>query len=111
MIYCYNVHTGEYAATMPFDNKTGDGRTDIQLPEIEAGEVAVFNGESWSVYPDYRFTHKMELDGAIYPIENFGDIPDGYTLLTNEQAATLEEAQRINNLTMTPLDFITFYGV
>ena len=110
MIYCFNVNTGEYSMTMPFETKEGEGRTTIEPPETGENETAVFDTESqtWSVYADYRFTHKMVKDNTVYNIEDLGEIPDGYTLITNAEAQEVEEQLKIANLTMTPLDFINF---
>ena len=96
--------------TMPFETKEGEGRTTIAPPETGENETAVFNtdAQTWSVYADYRFTHKMVKDSVVYNIEDLGEIPDGYELVTNEEAEEIEEQLRIANLTMTPLDFINF---
>jgi len=110
MIYAYNIETGEYSMTMPFETEQGDGKTDIKPPKTEENQVAVFDSEkqAWEVFNDYRFTHKMTKDGVIYAIEDFGEIPSGYELITNEKADEIEEENRIDKLTMTPLDFINF---
>lgn len=94
--------------TMPFETEIEDGRTNIAPPEVKENEVAVYDkdAEKWNVYPDYRFTHKMIKDNEIFVIENYGEIPQGYKLITNEKAEQLEEQKRVNMLTMTPLDFI-----
>lgn len=108
MLYAYNVETGEYSMTMPFETEAGDGKTEIAPPELEDGEVAIFNVEqqAWEVFKDYRFTHKMLKDNKIFVIEKVGEIPNGYQLITLEQAKAIEEEIRINKLTMTALDFI-----
>ena len=108
MLYAYNIENGEYSMTMPFETEVKEGLTSIAPPEVEENEVAVFDSESqeWDIFNDYRFTHKMIKDGEICDIENYGEIPDGYQLVTIAQAEALEEEIRINKLTMTPLDFI-----
>lgn len=108
MLYAYNLTTGEYAMTIPFETEIEDGRTNIAPPEVSENEVAVFDkdSETWTIYPDYRFTHKMRKNDEILPIETYGDIPSDCDLISNEVAEQLEEQKRINMLTMTPLDFI-----
>lgn len=108
MIYTYNVETGEYSMTMPFENEIFEGRTDKKPPKTKINEVAVFDAEkqAWQVFKDYRFTHKMIKDNKIFEIENFGDIPSGYDLITNDEAEEIEEKIRIDKLKMTALDFI-----
>ena len=108
MLYAYNFENGEYSMTMPFETEVKEGLTSIAPPEVKENEVAVFDSESqeWDIFNDYRFTHKMIKDGEICDIENYGEIPDGYQLITIAQAETLEEEIQINKLTMTPLDFI-----
>ena len=108
MLYAYNLENGEYSMTLPFETEVKEGLTTIAPPEVEENEVAVFDSDSqeWEIFNDYRFTHKMIKDGEICDIEDYGDIPDGWQLITVAQAETLEEEIRINKLTMTPLDFI-----
>lgn len=108
MLYAYNTTTGEYSMTMPFETEIGEGKTEIAPPELEDGEVAIFDEEkqAWGVFKDYRFTHKMLKDNEIFNIEEVGEIPNGYQLITLEQAEAIEEEIRINKLTMTALDFI-----
>lgn len=108
MLYAYNLENGEYSMTLPFETEVKEGLTTIAPPEVEENEVAVFDSDSqeWKIFNDYRFTHKMIKDGEISDIEDYGDIPDGWQLITVAQAEALEEEIRINKLTMTPLDFI-----
>ena len=112
MLYEFNEQTGEYIMEMPFATEKTVNRTEIKPPKTKDSEVAVFNNElqDWEVFKDYRFTHKMmKIEGnnvSIETIENFGEIPEGWTLITNEQAKEIEEKQKIETLTMTPLDFI-----
>lgn len=108
MIYAYNIESGEYSMTMPFETEVGEGKTDIKPPKTKDNEVAVFDVEkqAWQVFKDYRFTHRMIKDDKIYVIEKFGDIPSDYKLITIEEAEAIEEQIRIDKLTMTALDFI-----
>lgn len=103
MIYSYNIETGEYKMTIPFEDEAKEGATDIKPPTQKEGKVAVFSQEKnrWSLINDYRFTHKMVKDDTVYDIETFGDIPEGYTLMTNEEAEKLFEQQRIAKLHLT----------
>lgn len=108
MLYAYNIESGEYIMSMPFETEIGEGKTEIAPPKIKKNEVAVFNTEkqAWEVFKDYRFTHRMLKDNEVYAIEDFGEIPNGYQLITLKQAEAIEEEIRINKLTMTALDFI-----
>lgn len=108
MIYAYSLETGEYSMTIPFEDEIGEGKTNIAPPEVEENEVAVFDEEkqAWDVFKDYRFTHKMLKDNEVFAIEEIGEIPNDYQLITLEQAEEIEEQIRINKLTMTALDFI-----
>lgn len=108
MLYAYNQMTGEYSMTLPFETEIKEGLTDVAPPKGKEGYTNVFNPETnkWKTIRDYRFTHKMLKDGEVYTIEDLGEIPEDYTLITNAEAEILEEQIRINKLTMTPLDFI-----
>lgn len=108
MLYAYNTTTGEYSMIMPFETELQEGTTHIAPPETKDNEVAVFDEENqkWNIFPDYRFTHQMIKENEIFPIENFGEIPSGYELITNEDAEIFIEQKRIEMLKMTPLDFI-----
>ena len=112
MLYEFNEQTGEYIMEMPFETQKTSNRTDIKPPKTKETEVAVFNRElqEWETFKDYRFTHKMmkfeNNNALIETIENFGEIPEGWTLITNEQAEEIKARQKIETLTMTPLDFI-----
>ena len=46
MLYAYNLTTGEYAMTIPFETEIEDGRTNIAPPEVSENEVAVFDKDS-----------------------------------------------------------------
>lgn len=93
MIYSYNTETGEYSMSMPFETETGEGKTTVAPPDIPEGKVAIFNieAQTWSLVNDYRFTHKkVDSELKIYDIENFGDIEEGFYLVTNEIAENIE---------------------
>lgn len=109
-LYLFNLESGEYAATMPYNNEPiPENGTLKKVPKTETNQVAVFNKdlEKWEVKADYRFTHKMiDSDNNLEHIEEIGEIPAGYTLITNEQAEKIEAKIKIEKLTMTPLDFI-----
>jgi hypothetical protein len=50
--YCFERATGEYAGsgTPHIDNAT-HGSTLVPCPGYEEGEVAIWDGEAWSVVP------------------------------------------------------------
>lgn len=112
MLYEFNETTGEYSMEMPFETQKTSNRTEIKPPKTKESEVAVFDKETqkWEIFKDYRFTHKILKnegnDILIKTIENFGDVPEGWKLITNAEAEIYEEQIRINKLTMTALDFI-----
>ena len=108
MLYAYSLETGEYSMQMPFETEICEGKTDKKPPKTSTNEVAVFDEEkqAWQVFKDYRFTHKMLKDNEVFAIENYGEIPSGYKLITIAEAEEIEEKIRINKLTMTALDFV-----
>ena len=114
MLYEFNKTTGEYSMEMPFETTKTETRTDVKPPKTGDNEVAVFNKETnkWKIFKDDRFTHKkMKTEGnniIVEAIEEFGEIPEGWELITNAEAEYYEEQIRINGLKMTALDFINF---
>ena len=108
-LYYYNGENGELFCIQQYDGGAMPEYTTLKVPpQTKENEVAVFDVEkqAWQVFKDYRFTHRMIKDDKIYVIENFGDIPSGYRLITIEEAEAIEEQIRIDKLTMTALDFI-----
>ena len=110
-IYLFNLDTGEYAMEIPYTGQeVPENGTLKEVPEVTTNQVAVFDTDEdeWQIKSDYRFTHKMiDKDNKIYDIEEIGEIPEGYILITIEQAEELEEQERIANLHITKLDFYT----
>lgn len=110
--YLYNEETKEFQSSQMFekDNLIPENSTTKKVPMVGIDEVAIFDNETskWKVVKDYRFTHKMIKDNEIFNIENYGEIPDGYKLVTNEEADQLQEYKRTQMLSMTKLDFFKY---
>lgn len=111
-IFLFNLENGEYVAAMPYENKElPENATLKEVPSVDINEVAIFDKDKddWEVFKDYRFTHKM-LDGNnnVLNIENIGEIPEEYTLITNKEAEELLEKKRIQKLYMTKYDFYKY---
>lgn len=87
-----------------------DNATTIAPPEVNENEARIFDTEhlEWVVYPDYRFTHRMKKEDVIEVIEEVGDIPSGYELITIEEAEELEEKKRIAKLGISKLEFYNY---
>ncbi len=111
-VYLFNAESGEYAATAPYDDKNPlpENGTLIEVPKVKKNQVAVFDrvNKVWTVKKDYRFTHKMlDTKNNILDIEDLGDIPADYKLITLEQAEALERQKYIEKLHITKYDFYT----
>lgn len=108
-LYYYNGENGELFCVQQYDGGTIPEYTTFKVPpKTKENEVAVFDVEkdAWEVYKDYRFTHRMLKDNEVFVIEDIGEIPSGYRLITIAEAEQIEEQIRIDKLTMTALDFI-----
>lgn len=110
--YLYSKESNEFQASQMFDKDDliPENSTTKKVPMVGVDEVAVFDKETskWKVVKDYRFTHKMKIDNDIFDIENYGEIPEGYELITNEEAEKLYEYKKIQMLSMTKLDFFKY---
>lgn len=110
MLYIYNELNGELFCSQSFDG--GNMPTNATLiipPAVSENETPIFKNGEWVVVKDYRFTHKMiNSNNEIQHIVDLGEIPEDWQLIKNEDAEKIEEQNRINNLTMTALDFIKF---
>lgn len=106
----------------------------IKPPVVQENESARFNGESWEVVTNYRGKYQVNENMEVSIVTELGELEEGYILITEEQAQQIEndrdyyiiqngelvinpnweeiqrqkEEERINNLTMTALDFINF---
>ena len=109
-IYFFNVVSGELCYSTQYNGEdVPENATLKNPPEVKENQTPIFKEGEWVIVSDYRFTHKMiDSENNIKFIEELGDIPEDCRLITMEEAKELEEIIRINNLTMTPLDFINF---
>lgn len=105
--------------------------TFIKPPASEPFKARVFKDEAWSFVKDFRKGfYKVDSNLIVTEITELGDIPEGYILVTevvgddikanpnkyviddgiirekSEEEKEKEEQTRIDNLNMTPLDFI-----
>lgn len=112
VFYVYNPENYEYQYST-VENPQVKNSTDKKLPALNDSETAVFDegSKDWKIEKDYRFTHKMFKDNKIYNIEEIGEIPEGYTLITNEDAEVVEKQIAENEMKMTALDFINVLKV
>lgn len=108
MLYIYNEENGELFCSQVYDGGVIPENSTFEVPpNTQANETPVFKNGEWVIEKDYRFTHKViNKDGKTEFITEIGNIQEDYQLITNEQAQVIEEQQRIDNLTMTALDFI-----
>lgn len=85
-IFHYHPETGEFlgqSAAMP--DPLEEGRflvpahaTDTQPPEVGQNEVAVFDGQSWVLKPDFRGTEYWLPHGEKHTITEIGEtVPEG----------------------------------
>ncbi len=121
---------GEFVPLVPAN------ATLIEPPVYGANEIPVFENGEWVVKADYRKNYKkVDDDLNVSDITEIGELEEGYYLVDNETAELIKqnpdkykiedsevvqkteeeialeneqkEKERINNLTMTALDFIT----
>ena len=113
LLFIYNNENGELFCSQEYDGgEIPKNGTLKQPPETKENETVVFKEGEWHILKDYRFTHKMkkEIDGKleIKNIEELGEIPDDWELITLAEAETLEEQIRIAGLFMTKYDFYKY---
>lgn len=112
LIYFFNVENGELFCSKKYEGEEIPANATLDVPpETKDLETVIFE-DGWKIKKDYRFTHKMlKKDGVKYIIENIeelGDIPEDYELITNEQAQEYIKRNEINALFMTKLDFYKY---
>ena len=112
-LYLFNEENKEYSMSIPYEDGAeipSNGTLEVP-PETEENETLIYN-DGWEIVKDYRFTHKMcKTEGNKYIIENIeqlGEIPEGWELITNEVAEERAERNRINSLNMTKYDFYKY---
>ena len=89
-IYNYNAETKEYLGTeeaqkSPLESDVyliPANATTIATIEVKKNEVAIFDGEKWTVEKDYRNQKVYSIETQQeQKVDYIGDIKDGYTLL------------------------------
>ena len=99
LIFIWNSETKDYLRTQeaqrnpkrPTDYLMPANSTTEQIPNIGANEVIIWGGEHWKVEPDYRGQYMV--DSNMYPelVQDFGELPEGYVIITPEQIQLLQE--------------------
>lgn len=109
-LFIYNEENGELFCSQKYDGGEVPPNGTLKIPpKTNENETTIFKDGEWVVLKDYRFTHRMiDADNNIKFIEELGDIPEGWELITNEQAEELEKRKKLNSLSMTKLDFYKF---
>ena len=64
--------------------------TDKQPPKINTNEAAIFVNNNWQLIADFRGQYIV--DNAMQPkkVDKFGELPNGFVVITEEQATTIE---------------------
>lgn len=103
IIYNYDeitgVYTGESEASLDPEETKIQGK-DVYLipdfattkkpPKTKPNELAVYNN-GWQIVPDYRGQYMVNSDMKPVEIVNFGELPEGYVVITEAQAAKIQE--------------------
>lgn len=113
LIYFFNETNGELFCSQKYEGENIPANATLEEPpKTKDNETVVFEDGGWVIKKDYRFTHKMLKIEAnkylIFDINELGEIPAGYELITNEQAEEKAKRNEINSLYMTKLDFYKF---
>ena len=76
---------GEYIYLIPANSTT------IKPPKIKKNEVALWDKTNWKIVPDYRNTYVINEFKEIKFIKDIGALPDGYFVITEEQAEKVKQ--------------------
>lgn len=103
IIYNYDSitfeYTGEsYASLDPEESKRQgkdvylipDYATDKKPPKAKTNETVIFDN-GWKIVPDYRGMYMVDESMQPQKVEDFGDLPDGFIPITQEQAQIIEK--------------------
>ena len=109
-LFIYNAESGELFCSQKYDGGEIPENATLKIPpSTKENETPVFKNGEWIILKDYRFTHRMiDSDNNLEYITELGDIPEGWELITNEQAEEFEKRKKLNSLSMTKLDFYKF---
>lgn len=102
IIYNYDSitfeYTGEsYASLDPEESKRQgkdvylipDYATDKKPPKTKTNETVIFKN-GWKIVPDYRGMYMVDESMQPQKVKDFGDLPDGFIPITQEQAETIQ---------------------
>ncbi len=59
--------------------------TDIEPPTTKEHEIVIFENDNWVIKPDYRGLYQCSADLIATPIDKFGELEEGYIVITEEQ--------------------------
>lgn len=103
-LYLYNEITKEYIETIeayidPEETKIAGkevymypaNSTDLEPPLVGDNEIVLFENDNWVIKPDYRGLYQCNEDFIITEIDKFGELEDGYIVITKEQADKIAE--------------------
>jgi len=112
-LFIYNEENGELFCSQKYDGGEIPTNGTLKIPpETKENETPIFKNGEWVVLKDYRFTHKMKKqtsDGVeVKNIDELGDIPEDWELITLAEAEVLEKQIKIGGLSMTKLDFYKY---
>lgn len=65
--------------------------TKIKPPKTGENQTTIFNGKNWDVVADYRGKYICDALMNVIYVQEVGELPDGYIIITAEQAAEIAE--------------------
>lgn len=65
--------------------------TGIKPPVAGDNEIVLFENDNWVIKPDYRGLYQCNEDFDVTPIDKFGELENGYVVITKEQAGKIAE--------------------
>lgn len=65
--------------------------TDIKPPLVGDNEITLFENDDWVITPDYRGFYQCNEDFDVTPIDKFGELENGYVVITKEQVDKITE--------------------
>ena len=103
--YIFDNDTKEYKGTVPCDYDPeeskiqgkfvpllGNCETLKPVPELEENQTAIFENENWVIKADYRGKKQAEKNTKfVSDITYIGDIKDGYQMLTDSEAESIQQ--------------------
>lgn len=103
-LYLYDEITKEYIETIeayidPEETKIAGkevymypaNSTNLEPPLVGNNEIVLFENDNWVIKPDYRGLYQCNEDFIVTEIDKFGELEDGYIVITKEQADKIAE--------------------